>query len=326
MVGGFILRRMLAVLPLLWFIWTLVFIVGHLVPGRGDDLYSSPLISRQSQEHMRQVYGLDQPLPEQYARQLLATLRGDLAVSTASGRPVTEILRPAIAPTLLLAGSALALQFILGTALGAWAAVRSGRTADHVISYLALILHSLPIFWLGILLMMFFSLYLGWLPPSHMSSPAAPAATFSARLVDLLTHLALPLTTLTLAGLAVVIRHARSSLLEVLTDDTLQAARARGLPEWRLVWRHGMRQAILPLITLLGLALPLLLSGSLLVEVVFSWPGLGQVAYQAILGRDFPVVQATTLLVATLVVFGNLAADTAISLIDPRTRVVEGQA
>lgn len=322
--GGFILRRMLAVLPLLWFIWTLVFIVGHLVPGRGDDLYSSPLISRQSQERLRRVYGLDEPVPQQYVRQLLATARGDLAVSTATGRPVTEILRPAIAPTLLLAGSALVLQFILGTALGAWAAVRGGRTADHVIGNLALVLHSLPVFWLGILLMMFFSLHLGWLPPSHMSSPAAPG-TLSARLLDLLTHLILPLATLTLAGLAVVIRHARSSLLEVLDDDALQAARARGLPEWRLLWRHGMRQAILPLITLLGLALPLLFSGSLLVEVVFSWPGLGQVAYQAILGRDFPVVQATTLLVATLVVFGNLAADTAISLIDPRTRVSEAR-
>jgi peptide/nickel transport system permease protein len=321
--GGFILRRILAALPLLWLIWSLVFVVSHLVPGRGDDLYTSPMISQQGQERLRRVYGLDRPLPEQYARQLFATLRGDLAVSTATGRPVGEIIRPAIGPTLLLAGTALILQFILGTALGAWAAVRGGRTADHFISHLALVLHSLPIFWLGILLMMFFSLYLGWLPPSHMSSPVMSSAGFPARLADQLLHLALPLATLTLAGLAVIIRHARSSLLEVLADDTMQAARGRGLPEWRLLWRHGLRQAILPLITLLGLALPVLLSGSLLVEVVFSWPGLGQIAYQAILGRDFPVVQATTLLVATLVVFGNLAADTAISLIDPRTRVAD---
>ena len=321
--GGFILRRMLAALPLLWLIWSLVFVVSHLVPGRGDDLYTSPMISQQGQERLRRVYGLDRPLPEQYARQLFATLRGDLAVSTATGRPVGEIVRPAIGPTLLLAGTALILQFILGTALGAWAAVRGGRTADHVISHLALVLHSLPIFWLGILLMMFFSLYLGWLPPSHMSSPVMSSAGFPARFADQLLHLTLPLATLTLAGLAVIIRHARSSLLEVLADDTMQAARGRGLPEWRLLWRHGLRQAILPLITLLGLALPVLLSGSLLVEVVFSWPGLGQIAYQAILGRDFPVVQATTILVATLVVFGNLAADTAISLIDPRTRVAD---
>jgi peptide/nickel transport system permease protein len=322
--GGFILRRSLAAIPLLWLIWSVVFLAGHLIPGRGDDLYASPQISRQGQERLRQVYGLDQPLPAQYARQLLATMRGDLALSTSTGRPVVEVIRPAILPTLLLAGSALALQFLLGTWLGAWAAVRKGRTADRVISSLSLVLHSLPVFWLGIVLMMFFSLHVGWFPPSHMRSPLASALTLPARLDDLAMHLILPLSTLTLAGLAVVIRHTRSSLLEILADDSLQAARARGLPEWRLLWRHGFRQAILPIITLLGMALPVLLSGALLVEVVFSWPGLGQIAYQAILGRDFPVVQATTLLVATLVVFGNLAADTAISLIDPRTRGHEG--
>lgn len=320
--AGYIVRRLLAGLPLLWLIWTLVFVVGHLVPGRSEDLYASPQISRQDQERLNRVYGLDRPLFSQYTRQLVSTLRGELPLSTARGRPVGEIIAPAVGPTLLLAGAALFLQFTLGILLGAIAALRRGRFLDHAISGLALALYSIPVFWLGILMVLVFSLRLAWLPPSHLSSLSSPGVGFAGRLLDMGSHLVLPVATLTLAGLAVVIRHTRSSLLEVLAHENLRAARARGLPQWRLLFRHGLRQAILPLITLLGLALPALLSGALLVEVVFSWPGLGQTAYQAILARDYPVVQAATLLTAAMVVLGNLAADVAVSLADPRIRPV----
>ncbi len=321
--AGFILRRLLSVLFMLWLVWSLVFIVGHLLPGRQGDLYDSPQISREEEERLRRVYGLDAPLPLQYLRQFAATVRGDLALSTAQGRPVAEVVAPAIGPTLLLAGSALVLQFVLGTLLGVWAALRAGRLTDHMVSGVALTAHSIPVFWLGLVLMMVFSLQLGWLPPSHMRSLGqAP----SSRVLDLLWHLLLPLLTLTLAGMAVVIRHARSSLLEALQGENLHAARARGLPRWRLVLRHGLGQAILPLLTLLGLSLPALLSGALLVEVVFSWPGLGQITYQAILARDFPVVQATTLLTTAMVVAGNATADLSASLADPRVRPAGGPA
>jgi len=319
-VGGYIVRRLLAGLPLLWLIWTLVCAVGHMVPGRSEDLYASPQIHRRDQERLNQVYGLHRPLLVQYTRQLLATLRGDLPLSTSRGRPVNELIAPAVGPTLLLAGAALFLQFTFGIVLGAAAAARRDRALDHAISGLALTLHSIPVFWLGLLLVLAFSLRLGWLPPSHLSSLGAPTAGFLSRLMDLGRHMVLPLTTLTLAGLAVVIRHARSSLLEVFAHENLRAARARGLPPWRLLWRHELSQASLPLITLLGLALPALLSGTLLVEVVFSWPGLGQLTYQAILARDYPVVQTATLLTAVMVVLGNLAADLAMTLADPRTR------
>ncbi len=318
--GGYIVRRLLAGIPLLWLIWSLVFLVGHLVPGRSEDLYASPQISRQDQERLNHVYGLDRPLMVQYTRQLLATLRGDLPLSTSRGRPVGEVIAPAVGPTLLLAGAALLVQFTLGIFLGALAALRRGRILDHAISGLALALYSIPVFWLGILMVLVFSLRLAWLPPSHFSSLSTPTAGFLGHLLDVGSHMVLPVATLTLAGLAVVIRHARSSLLEVLSHENLKAARARGLPQWRLIFRHGMRQAILPLITLFGLALPALLSGALLVEVVFSWPGLGQTTYQAILARDYPVVQAATLLTAAMVVMGNLAADMAVSLADPRIR------
>jgi peptide/nickel transport system permease protein len=216
----------------------------------------------------------------------------------------------------------LLLQFTLGIILGGLAAWRCGRVLDHAISGLALALYSIPAFWLGIIMILLFSLRLAWLPPSHLSSLNMPTASLLGHVRDVGSHMVLPVATLTLAGLAVVIRHARSSLLEVLAHENLMAARARGLPEWRLLFRHGLRQAILPLITLLGLALPALLSGALLVEVVFSWPGLGQTTYQAILARDYPVVQAATLHTASMVVLGNLAADMAISLADPRARPV----
>jgi len=318
--GGYIVRRLLAAVPLLWLIWTLVFVVGHLVPGRSEDLYASPQISQQDQERLNQVYGLDRPLMVQYTRQLLATLRGDLPLSTARGRPVGEIIAPAVGPTLLLAGAALLLQFTLGILLGAIAALGRGRIIDHAISGLALVLYSIPVFWLGILMVLVFSLRLAWLPPSHFSSLSTSGAGFLGQLLDTAWHMVLPVATLTVAGLAVVIRHTRSSLLEVLAHENLKAARARGIPQWRLLFRHGLSQAILPLITLLGLALPALLSGALLVEVVFSWPGLGQTTYRAILARDYPVVQAATLLTAAAVVLSNLAADMAVSLADPRTR------
>ena len=318
--GGYIVRRLLAGIPLLWLIWSLVFLVGQLVPGRSEDLYASPQISRQDQERLNHVYGLDRPLMVQYTRQLLATLRGDLPLSTSRGRPVGEVIAPAVGPTLLLAGAALLVQFTLGIFLGALAALRRGRILDHTISGLALALYSIPVFWLGILMILAFSLRLAWLPPSHFSSLSTPTAGLLGHLLDVGRHMVLPVATLTLAGLAVVIRHTRSSLLEVLSHENLKAARARGLPQWRLIFRHGLRQAILPLITLMGLALPALLSGALLVEVVFSWPGLGQTTYQAILARDYPVVQASTLLTAAMVVMGNLAADMAVSLADPRIR------
>jgi peptide/nickel transport system permease protein len=318
---GYAIRRLLAAVPLLWLIWTLTFFIGRAVPGDPLDLYESPNISREALEHLRGAYGLDDPLLVQYVKQLTATATGDLALSTAQGRPVARILAEAVGPTLLLTSLALLCQFLVGTVLGVLSSLKPERVLDQSVMAVSLFFYSVPVFWLGVELVLLFSYQLGWLPPSHMHSVGAERAGIAERFLDLARHTALPLLTLGLGGTAATLRHLRSSLLEVAETDFVRTARARGVPEWRVVWRHGLRNALMPVVTLMGLSLPVLLSGAALVEVVFSWPGLGQVAYHAILARDYPVVQATTLMTASLVVAGNLLADLLAPVVDPRVRL-----
>jgi len=318
---GYALRRLLAALPLLWLIWTLTFVIGRSVPGDPMDLYESPNVSRESIENLRRAYGLDDPVPVQYLKQLGATLGGNLALSTSQGRPVSDVIREAVWPTLLLASLALLFQFLVGAVLGVLSALRHDRFTDHLIMAVSLFFFSMPVFWLGVELVLLFSYQLGWLPPSHMQSVRAAPSGAGEQFLDLARHTALPLLTLGLGGTAVVIRHLRVSMLDVTGQDYLRTARARGVPEWRVVGRHALKNALMPLVTLIGLSLPMLLSGALLVEVVFAWPGLGRVAYHAILARDYPVVQATTLMTAALVVAGSLLADLLAPVVDPRVRL-----
>ncbi|MFQ5768192.1 MAG: ABC transporter permease [Acidobacteriota bacterium] len=307
---GYTARRLLAVLPLLWFIWTITFIVGRLLPGDPVDLYRSPHISARAVEHLRHVYGLDDPLPLQYMKQLTATLTGQEILSTSQGRPVWTIIRESVGPTLLLTGLALAGQFLLGLALGLGSALSRDGPVDHAISGIALFLYSIPSFLLGVQLILLFSAKLGWFPSSHMHSVRAGASSPWQQPADLLRHLFLPLLTLTLGSAAMTIRHVRSSLLEVSHMEFVKAARGRGLPEWRVTLRHILRNALLPLVNIVGLELPFLLSGAL-------------VAYDAIMSRDYPVIQATTLLTACLAVLGSLLADLLTAAVDPRVRLQE---
>ena len=316
----FTLRRLAAAVPLLWLVWTLTFVIGHLAPGDSLALYRGPNVSAVALERLRHVYGLDDPVALQYLKQFGATVTGDLAVSTSQGRPVRDIIGEAIGPTLLLTGIALFLTFMFGGVLGLVSARAAHRPLDHAITTGALFLYSMPSFWLGVELILLFSYSLGWLPSSHMASTRRPAGMFGS-FADLGLHLALPVATLALGSIAAVSRHLRSSLLEALATPFIRAARARGLSEWRVVGRHGLRNALLPMVTLLGLSLPVLLSGTVVVEVIFSWPGLGQVAYGAIRARDFPLVQATTLMTTALVLVGSLLADLLAAALDPRVRL-----
>jgi peptide/nickel transport system permease protein len=315
---GYALRRLLAALPLLWIIWTLTFLVGRLLPGDPFDLYASPNISPEALDRLRRAYGLDRSLPLQYLSQLGAMLRGDLALSTSQGRPVSTVLAEAIGPTLLLAIPALLAQLACGFALGVASALRRDSAIDRMLGGVSLVLYSTPTFLLGILLTMVFAYGLDWLPPSHMAS-VDPG--IGGPFVDRLRHLALPLLTLVLGSFALPLRLARDGTLEAAAQEFVLGARSRGLPEWRVIGRHALRHAVLPVLTLMGMLLPLLLSGALVVEVVFSWPGLGQVTFQAIRARDYPVVQATALLSAAMVVVGSLMADLMTALVDPRVRL-----
>jgi peptide/nickel transport system permease protein len=297
-VTAWLARRLAASIAIVFAVVTLTFVVIHLAHG-------APWLPPEGQSfppevlaRLRAQLGLDQPLPVQYGKYLQALLHGELGQSFGRHRPVADALREALPNTLLLAGAALLLDFGLG---------------------LALLVNSMPTFWLGLVLL----LVLGrWFPLGGKNDPVlCPRLDSLFCLADLLWHLVLPALTLGLVGAAGTARYQRAALLEVLGQDFIRTARAKGLRERRVLTVHALRNALLPLITLFGLALPFLLTGAVLVEQVFAWPGMGRLAVQAIGERDYPVVTATALVASMLVVLGSFCADLLYAVADPRIRV-----
>jgi ABC-type dipeptide/oligopeptide/nickel transport system permease component len=322
---GYLLRRLAAAALLLWLVLTATFVLLRLVPGDPLAEMSRLPIPRHQRELLIHAFGLDRPLPEQYVRWLgQVALHGDWGISFAQLRPVGTVIAEAVPATLLLAFAALLIEYGVGTALGVAAARRSGSTLDRAIRVTTLLLYSQPVFWLGLMAILLFSYRLRWLPASHMYSVGADELGPAARLVDLGKHLLLPALTLGLAQAGGAARFVRASLLDVMERDYIRTARAKGLAERRIVWVHGMRAALVPIIQLLGLSVPSLLSGALITEIVYSWPGLGRVTLAAIATRDSPVVLATTAVSALLVIAGNLLADLLHAAADPRVRVRDG--
>ncbi len=269
----------------------------------------------------RRNFGLDRPLPEQYVRYLANLARGNLGYSFMEHRPVAAAIGERIPNTLLLSGAALGISFLLGVLVGAVQGARPGSTTDDLLSAASLTLYSLPLFWLGLMLVLVFALQLGWLPAGGAVDPALyPHLTWVGKVGDRLRHLALPAITLGLVGAAVTARFQRGAMADVIREHFVRAARAKGLHERTVLFSHALRNALLPTITLFGLAFPLLLSGSVLVETVFAWPGLGKFAVDAILRRDYPVVTGIAIITAVMVIVGNLLADALYRVADPRTR------
>ncbi len=319
--AGYTIRRLASAAVLLVLVLSFTFFFIHLAPGDPTNLFEDSRLDPEAREALRRIYGLDRPLLQQYTTWMRSVLlEGNWGISYVHSRPVTEVVAERIPATLLLAGVALALQFLCGILLGMVAARRAGSPTDHTLRLTSLIFYSLPIFWTGLMALMLFSHHWSVFPAGHMRSVNAATLPPLSRLADLLHHLALPVLVLVLGGAGVVARFARNSLLEVLRQDYIRTARAKGLPERRVLWIHALKNAATPLVQLLGLSLPFLLSGSLVVEVVFSWPGMGRLAYDSILARDYPVILATTALAGVLVVVGNLLADTAQAALDPRVR------
>jgi peptide/nickel transport system permease protein len=248
-------------------------------------------------------------------------VRGDLGTSFATRRPVTEMLLQALPNTLLLAALALVLRFAVGIATGTIAALRHGRALDRTLVIGAVVLYSVPGFWLAVMLQLVFAYGLRWLPPDSMQALDFEQRGFIAQSLDIARHLVLPVIVLGLPGVASTARYMRASLLEVLSQDYVRAARARGLGRRSVVLRHAFRNALGPMTTLAGLSLPALVGGALIVETIFAWPGMGRVAYLAVGTRDTPVLLATTCLSGALVVAGSLLADIGSALLDPRQRL-----
>lgn len=316
------IRRLLAAIPILFVILTLTFFLIHLAPGDPLSMFESPDIDPAAREQMRRIYGLDAPLPVQYLRWVRDFFfRGEFGTSFQKHRPVADLLAEAIPNTLLLAGLALLAGFVIGGAIGILSALRAGSRGDFTLSLATLTLYSLPSFWLALELILVFSLWLGWLPSSHIASVGAAQRQWFPRIIDRFAHLILPVLTLGIAPAAMMARYLRSSLIEVIHQDFIRTARAKGIAERFVVLKHALANSLLPILTLAGLSIPILINGSLIVEVIFSWPGMGRVIYEAVFARDYPVIIATTFLASCLVILGNLMADLSYALADPRIRL-----
>lgn len=317
----FVLRRLAASLLLLYLVLTATFFLLHLAPGSPALLLAEDQrVTVEQRENLRRVYGLDRPLPVQYARWLGAMSRGDWGSSFSYQRPVTRILFEAVPATLLLAAAALVVEQGLGLAFGIAAARRPGSATDHAIRYVSLLLYSQPGFWFALMAILLFSLVWPILPAGHMYSVGAEEMGPGARLLDLLRHLILPAGVLGVAQAGSVVRYSRAILLEVLGQEHIRAARAKGISERRVVWVHALRNALPPLIQVMALSFVSLLSGALITEIIFSWPGIGRLMFEAIQSRDYPLVLAATAFSAIMVLLSNLAADVLHALADPRVR------
>jgi len=327
-VVGFVLRRLLLALPLALGSATLVFLLMETAPGSTADLMLGPgPVPPEIRARVERVYGLDQPPQARYLSWVTDLfLRGDLGWSHSRSTPVARAIRSAAPPTLLLAGAALLIHLIAGIGLGLASAAWRGRFRERLVTTGSLLLYAMPTFWLGMMAILALSYFVPLFPPSSLRSVGAEDWPWALRLLDRLWHLALPAAVLGLASAASTARFVHSGLLQNLGLEFVRGARARGLGPRRVLWSHALRNALIPVINLVGISLPALLSGSLVIEVVFAWPGLGRLTYDAIRAGDAPVVLGTTLLATLLVVFGSLAADIAMGLADPRIRLVGARA
>jgi peptide/nickel transport system permease protein len=321
-VTAWLLRRLAAAFAIVLAVVSFAFIAIHLAPGTPFLPEEGRLINPAAVARLRTRFGLDRPLPEQYVRYLAALAHGDLGESFSQRRPVSQAIASAIPSTIRLAGAALVIDFLLGIALGVFQAARARRRSDAALTSATLFLYSLPVFWLGLVLLLVFGQWLHWLPVGGETDVVLyPYLSFFGRLFDRLKHLALPALTLGVIGAAGTARFQRAALLEVLGQDFIRTARAKGLTQSAVLIRHALRDALLPVIALLGLALPFLLTGAVLIETVFAWPGLGKLATDAIAARDYPLVLAATLLASVAVVIGSLVADVLTAIADPRVRL-----
>ena len=319
---AWLLRRIAAGLAIVFAAVSLTFVAVHLAPGRPFSAPDERPMDPAVVARLNHIFGLDQPLPVQYVRYLVALAHGEMGESFSQSRPVAEAIAAAVPNTLLLTATALAIDFLLGIAIGLMQAARARRRSDVALGNITLFFYSLPTFWLALVLQLVCGLWLGWFPTGGPIDPALHASmTFLGQLGDRLYHLVLPALTLGLVGAGGTARFQRAALLDALGHDYVRTARAKGLAESAVLVRHAWRDALLPVISLAGMALPFLLTGAVLIEKVFSWPGLGKLATDAISARDYPLVLGTTLLATCAVVLGSLVADVLTAAADPRVRV-----
>ncbi len=311
----YVVRRLLLLVPVLLGVSLIIFMVLHLAPGDPAEIMLGSQATQADLARLRAELGLTDPLYVQYIHWLGLVARGDLGRSIWMKRPVLAEVLGRFKATLVLTGAGLLLSTVAGLALGIASAVRPNSLLDRLSAVASLFGASMPVFWLGIVLMVIFALWLGWLPASGMFAPYG-----GGDLRDLLAHLALPAVTLAAASVTIIARLTRSTMLETLGQDYIRTARAKGVVEGAVVLRHGLKNALIPIVTVVGVQAGYLLGGAVLTETVFAWPGVGTLMVQGILARDFPLVQGCVLVVALSFVIINLIVDLLYAWLDPRIR------
>jgi peptide/nickel transport system permease protein len=316
----FIIRRLLQLIPLLIGVSLISFFVMHLAPGDPTALFTDPNIDPADLARIRANWGLDKPIIVQYFYWLGNALRGNFGTSYTTGRPVISEILERLPATLLLMIASYFLTLFITIPLGVISAIKKGKLFDNVVTVLSFAGMATPSFWLGLMLMLLFAVNLGWLPAVGMYDPLLKDLSPWGRVLDVLKHMILPLATMTLLSLAGITRYQRASMLEVLNQDYIRTARAKGLPERIVIYKHALRNSLIPIVTILGLSLPGLFGGAFIIETIFAWPGMGRLGVMAIFQRNYPLIMGIVVFSALLIMLGNLFADLGYALVDPRIR------
>ncbi|KKC47555.1 diguanylate cyclase [Paenibacillus sp. D9] len=317
--GEYLVRRILQSVVVLFLISVFTFGLIHAAPGGPTQIFLSPGLSVEAGKIKAHELGLDQPIPVQYLQWMGNILSGDLGSTFKNNIPVGDILWPTVKNTLILMGAAWILTLIIAIPWGIYNSTKEYGLSDQTASFISYTGFAMPAFWFGIILQSYFSLKLDWLPLSDMYTMGKEG-----NISDLFMHLILPVSVLSLGMLAGYLKYARSSMLEVLEQDYIRTARAKGVKENKVVFRHALRNALISLITLFGLDLPILVGGAALTEAVFNWPGMGRLFVEMANSREYSVLMAITLLGAVFVVVGNLIADILYAVVDPRVQLSKG--
>jgi len=296
----FIIQRLLGLIPLLLGVSLLSFFVMHLAPGDPTALFTDPNIDPADLLRIRANWGLDKPVIIQYFYWLGNVLRGDFGTSYTTGQPVLAEILARLPATLMLMIPAYILTFLITIPLGVISAVKKGSWFDNLVTIFSFIGMATPSFWVGLMLMLLFAVQLHWLPA--------------------IGNIVLPLITMTFGSLAGITRYQRAAMLEILNQDYIRTARAKGLPERVVIFKHALRNALIPIVTILGLSLPGLFSGAFIIETIFAWPGMGRLGVMAIFQRNYPMIMGIVLFSAVLIILGNIAADIGYALVDPKIR------
>ncbi|MDO7906178.1 ABC transporter permease [Paenibacillus sp. JX-17] len=312
----YLIRRVLQSLLVIFLITLVTFGLIHAAPGGPTKMMLSPGLSQEALDMQAHNLGLDKPLPVQYLNWVGGLLKGDLGFTFKNHLPVGQVLWPTVGNTLILMSVAWIFSMIIAIPWGIYNSTREYGFSDQTSSFISYIGFAMPTFWFGILLQEYFSLKLDWLPLSDMY-----AMGNEGNIGDLFMHMILPISVLTLGFLASYVKYSRASMLEVLEQDYIRTARAKGVPERKVVFRHALRNALIPIITILGLDLPILVGGATLTETVFNWPGMGRLFVEMANAREYSVLMAITIITAVVVVIGNLIADILYAVVDPRVQL-----